>query len=147
ALALALLPLALWLLQRYFEAPRLMIGRGVLLGFSMAALFYTTLTVVAAFAILGLWTLWIYPRRLLRWLLPALVALISAAPEIVNKASLGVRRTAATAELALPPLPEAIARLFADYAGSAAALWAILGLIALVLLLLHRRHQARVLLL
>lgn len=143
AITLALLPLAVWLLLRYFDEPRW--WRGVQLGICMAAMFYTTLTVVPAFAMLGLLSLLIYRWHIWRWWLPGVVAVVITLPEIIDKASLTVRRTAATQTLELPPLPAALLELFSNYTGIAFLLWVLLFGIACGALVYYKRFDARAL--
>lgn len=136
--ALALLPLAFWLTLRYFDHPGL--RRGLLLGLSLAALFYTSLTAAGALAMLGLYTLLVYRRAIWRWWLPGLTAVLLALPEIAVKAQLAITRTAATAQLSPPPLHQAFYDLFWNWAGYAFPVWVIL-LAAAAGLLIYRRAR------
>ncbi len=138
ALVLGLLPLALWLTMRYFDRPQFL--RGVLLGVVLAAMFYTTLTVIMAFLMLGIYTLLVYGLRIWRWWLPGIIGGTLALPEILNKASTAINRTVATGTLQLPPLPQAIWQLLERFAGTFFPLWIVLGVLALLLLILRRER-------
>lgn len=138
ALLLALMPLALWLAVRYFDHPGW--RRALPLAVTMAAMFYTSLTSVGGFAMIGLLTLLIYRRAVWRWWLPGLMAGLLAAPEILSKAQLATSRVAATQTLVLPPLPQALLQLFQDYAGFTLPVWAVLFVAAVVLILFHERR-------
>ena len=143
ALLLGLLPLALWLTVRYFDHPRW--PRAIWLALVLAAMFYISLTSVGAFAMIGLFTLVVYGRAVWRWWLPGVVAGALAAPEILSKSAIATSRVAATQTLTPPPLPQALLELYRDYAGFTFGLWAILFIIAAVLLIYRapaRRHIA-----
>lgn len=140
-----LLPASLWLAQRYFYRPTVL--RGVLLGVSMAAMFYTHLTSVLGICALGLYSLVLYPRRVWRWWLPGLAALVLALPLIVEKIGTAVSgsRIEAISQAVLPPLHEGLVDLFVKATGDLAALWAVLVVVstAAILVRLHAR-RARV---
>jgi hypothetical protein len=146
AFMVALTPLALWLTLNYFERPAGQpgIGRAAWLALCMAALFYTHLTAVIVFALLGLYTLIVYRRRLWRWWLPGLIAAILAAPLIAGKASLAAGRTASLQSITLLPPLEAFSGLFADYVGFAVPLvivWGALFATATALILYRWRTR------
>ncbi len=145
SLLLGVIPLALWLATRYFERPRL--GRALALGACMAGMFYITLTAIGAFVVIGLYTLFAYPRRILRWAVPGAVALALALPELLSKASLAVSRTGGTSQIRVPPLPEAIAGIYQSYAGVGFGVLALLFLVAAVLIARHRQRTSMALLL
>ncbi len=128
ALLLVLLPLALWLTLRYFEHPNW--KRALLLAIVLSAQFYTSLTSVGAFFILGLFTLVLYRRAVWRWWLPGIIAGILALPEIINKAQIANARVAATQTLQTPPLIQ----IFRDYAGLAFGLWITVFVAAVVMI-------------
>jgi hypothetical protein len=132
ALLMALGPLALWLTERYFTRPTW--RRGLALGVTLAAMLYVSLTSVGAVLALGLFTLIVYGRAVWRWWLPGAVAALLFLPEIVAKASIAVTRVQATRTLEPPPLPEALSTLFWMYAGPGAAVWAVITLVAALLL-------------
>src|SRR5258708_25703042 len=124
--ALALLPLALWLALDYFERPR--VWRGVALAVCLAAMFYIHLTNVFAIAMIGLFVTCLYPRKILRWLLPASLTAIFAIPGFLSRQGLAYSssRICSVATVPVGPLPAALRHLFEDYTGYAAAVWAIL---------------------
>jgi len=130
-------PLALWLTMRYFSHPTF--KRALPLGVTLAAMFWTTLSMVGAFFALGCFSLIAYRKQVWRWWLPGVVAGMLALPEILNKATLGVSRIEVVSEQQLSPLFQALGDLFVLYTGNAAPLWAVLVIVATVLLFLHRR--------
>ena len=137
-LLMALYPLALWLTIRYFEHP--LLWRGMLLGLALAAMFYISLTSIGAIIMLGLFSLLLYPRRMLNWWLPGGLALVLAVPEVLSKAQIVTSRVSATQTLVLPPLPDALVKLFSDFTGFTFVLWAVFLVVAGVLLFrLERR--------
>ncbi|MBI5671259.1 MAG: hypothetical protein HZC41_24950 [Chloroflexi bacterium] len=136
ALLLGLMPLAFWLTLRYFDRPHWQ--RAIPLGFTLVALFYTSVSSIGAFFILGVYTLIVYGRSVWRWWLPGLLAALLALPEIVNKVQY-VDRTAATSQLVLPPLPQAVYNLFVDGSGNPFPVWALLLVTAIVALVITRR--------
>lgn len=134
-----LLPLTVWLALRYFERPGF--WRALWLGLGMAAMFYTNLTAVVVFALLGIITLVLYEQLIWRWWLPGLMAVVLALPEILVKADLAGRRVAGQVEL--PPLPDALLALFQDYTGHGWWLWFILIVLAVVALFVRQRLFSR----
>lgn len=126
----SLLPLALWLAQRYFHRPTVI--RGVLLGATMATMFYTHLTSVLAFAALGLYTLVVFPRQVWRWWLPGLTAALLALPLVAAKLGTAVSssRLEITSQMVLPPLHEGLADLFSLATGALAPVWLALVVVA-----------------
>lgn len=136
------MPLTLWAVIAYFEQPRW--WRALCVALGMAAMFYTNLTAVVAFALLGLYTLVMYPRRLWLWVPVGLIATLIALPEIIAKLNLVGVRTSGT--YGLLPLPDAMLDLFHRFLGPAAAFWA-LGLVMLVAFHIYRQRRiSRVLL-
>lgn len=136
AFVLMLLPLGLILVMRYFERPTIL--RGVWLGLCMAVMFYLTLSAVFGFLVMGVFSLFLYPRHIWRWWLPGLVALLVASIEIRNKLGMVATRTAVELNLTLPPLPQAFAQIYRDYSGAAFWIWLILIVVAMVLILFGR---------
>ncbi|MCC7452244.1 MAG: hypothetical protein IT324_32890 [Anaerolineae bacterium] len=130
-LALALFPPALWLLLRYFARPTLL--RGILLALCMAGMLYAYFTSIAAFAMLGLFSLIVYPRRILRWWLPGLLIAILITPLIIAKTGLAVSRAEDLSKLTTPPLVEAFLKTFNFYSGYMASVWGALLILATVL--------------
>ncbi|GAB1420615.1 hypothetical protein MASR2M15_07230 [Anaerolineales bacterium] len=133
---LLLLPATLYAMILYFESRKWVWGLWT--GLGMAAMFLTNLTALLAFIVLGLYSLLIYPRQLLRWFLPAFIAFLVAFPEILSKFKLMSTRNAGQGD-ALIPLGEGLVNLFRAYTGYAAPLWAIALLLLLFLLLLKRQ--------
>jgi hypothetical protein len=132
ALLLGIMPLAFWLTVRYFAYFE--IRRGILLGIILAVMFYISVTSMGAFFMLGIYTLIVYRRRIWRWWLPGIVALALAFPEIAAKFALGITRTEATRTQIMPPLPQALVEFYGAYAGYLLVIWAVLFLLAVVLL-------------
>jgi hypothetical protein len=130
AYPLALLPCALWLTCRYFDHPGW--RRALPLALVMVAMFYTQLTSAMAFLMLGIYTLVVYRARVWRWWLPGVMALPLAIPEILRQREVLSGRLAGIIRTELPPLPQALVDLFANYAGSAAVVWAVLLAVAAV---------------
>ncbi|MFO7321385.1 MAG: glycosyltransferase family 39 protein [Chloroflexota bacterium] len=140
ALLLGLMPLALWLMLRYFRRPGWQ--RGVLLGVVMAAMFYVSLTGIVAAGMLFLIALVRWPRAVWRWWLPAGVGVLLFLPELLNKLSLSVSRIHALSAVEDAPL-SAIPALYAQYAGDGAFVWLCLFVLAVVALALRRRLWTR----
>ncbi len=139
AFLLGLYPLALWLALRYFEKPR--VGRAVALALALAAMVYVSLTSVTALLMLGVFLLLVYRRRALRGWLPALIALGLVLPEALRKLDLAVGRVDALESQTLPPLVEALAALYRDYAGIGFVVWVALFALASAAMLLGRRER------
>jgi hypothetical protein len=139
ALLLALLPLALWLTVRYFDRPSE--RRALPLALALAAMFYTSLTSFGAFVMLGVFTLIVYRRAVWRWWLPGLIAVVLAAPEALAKSQVATTRVQATQTLVLPPLLQALARLFEDYAGFTFPVWVVLFLVVAALIIRRESRQ------
>ncbi len=137
AFLIALAPVMLWLTLRYFARPTF--WRAAWLGLCMAVMFYTHYTSVLCFALIGLYTLIVYRRRVWHWWLPGLVAAILAGPLIVSKLSL-VSTRASAAVITLPPPWQAIPRTFGEFTGPAVAFWAVLFITATILALITRRR-------
>jgi hypothetical protein len=148
ALLVMLAPLALWQTAVYFTRRKLI--NAIILGLSIAAMFYVSYTSVGLFVILGIYTLVVYGREVWRWVLPGGLALVLMLPQVLAIQRLAINRIDATVTLELPPLTEALPMLFADYVGENGWLWVVLALIALGLILwwerLPRQHSAGVLL-
>jgi Dolichyl-phosphate-mannose-protein mannosyltransferase len=136
ALLLGLMPLALWLTIRYFDFPGW--RRAFLLGITLAAMVYTSMTSVGAVAMLGIYTLVVYRRAIWRWWLPAITAAILALPEIIVKASIAVNRVKATGTLTPLPFFQALGDLFYRYTGNAVLIWALIFIVAIILIVYRR---------
>jgi hypothetical protein len=137
AYAVALLPCALWLTDRYFHKPSL--WRALVLALALLGMFYTQLTSAVAFLIIGLYSLFVYRGRVRCWWLPALLALPLALPEILRQRAILSSRLEGLVGRDLPPLPQAYADIFANFAGTAAPVWAALLLVGAALLVLRQR--------
>ncbi|MBA3868396.1 MAG: glycosyltransferase family 39 protein [Anaerolineae bacterium] len=86
ALQLALMPLAFWLLLRYFDVQRYKwhtVLTGILLAASMLAMVYIHPTGMLACVLLGAYTLFAYSRRILRWLLPGILVVAISIPQLI----------------------------------------------------------------
>jgi hypothetical protein len=136
AFLLALTPLALWLTVRYFDRPT--VRRAVVLALCLGAMFYIHFIAAFVFVLLGIYTLLVYRRAVWRWWLPGVIGGALAAPELISRWATITNRTGYNATITLPPLPEALVRMFASYTGPYAPLWAVLFLLAAVLLLFRR---------
>ncbi len=126
---LALYPLAIWFALRYLAVPHW--RRMLPLVLAMTAMIYTSLTSMMALPMMGLFTLFLYPRRLWRWFMPVIATIILCIPEILNKAELIVNRTRATFTIDLPPVIEALAAIYRTWASDLVVGWIILLGIAL----------------
>jgi len=145
ALLLGLLPVAFWLMLRYFDRPTL--ARAISLALALAALFYVSVTSIGAFLIMGVYALVVYRQKVWRGWLPGVIAGLLAVPEILSKVGVAIARTEATRTLTLPSLPEALRNLYWDYAGYEAVflIWGILFIAATVLIVYRRRADNTVL--
>jgi hypothetical protein len=135
---LALAPLALWLTMRYFERPS--VWRALPLALCMVIMFYSHLTAILIFALLGLYSLLFHPRQIWRWWLPGLFAIIPALPEIVDKYRITVSRVHITQEIKLPPLFEALRSLFVEFTDTSTVIWLALLIVAVLALLVYWRR-------
>jgi hypothetical protein len=135
AFALVLLPPTLWLMLRYFDKPTT--ARGILLGMFMALMFWVYLNSPLALAMLGVFSLCLYPRKWWRWWLPALIFAILSAPVVISKLDIAINRTTTTGQQILPPLVEAIIGLYRDYFGAWAGAWLVMFIIASLLIALR----------
>lgn len=138
---IALLPVAVWLTERYFFRPGW--RRAVPLALALTAMFYTHLTAVVPMIMLGLFTLATQRRAIWRWTLPIALMALLVAPLIVDKLALatGESRREALSEVDLPPLPQALWTMFRDNAGYGAAIWVIV-IAAAVFGLMRARRSA-----
>ncbi|MBO9310451.1 MAG: hypothetical protein J7551_11790, partial [Chloroflexi bacterium] len=139
-LLITLTAAAFWLTLRYFQAPSW--RRALPLGLAMAGMFYTHFASVLPLMLLGIFSAVLQPRRLRAWWRPVTVLTALALPELIAKSELilSPARIRAVANLALPPLPEALARLYGDFFGPAAAMYIGLCTVASLLLLRYPRQ-------
>ena len=138
AFVLALFPFALWMLTRYFAHPTL--RRAIPVAMALAFMFYMHLSSVVAFAMLGLYTLLTYRRKIWRWWLPGLIAALIAAPVIISKIRLMLDHETTVPQLTRKTIPETIQNVL-SYFGNAPALWLLLLTVALAVLILHRPRR------
>jgi hypothetical protein len=138
-LLLSLMILAWWLTLRYFDHPGW--RRGVVLALCLIGMFYYHYTSVLAFGILGLYTIFVYPRRVWRWGLPVLLLSLATVPHLLAKQSVFATRTTFSRNLALPPLGEALLKLAQTLLGVAFPYLALLFAIATVLIVIARVRQ------
>src|SRR5690606_4866343 len=137
ALLLGFMPLALWMLLRYFETGRW--PYGVALSLTLAAMFYTSYTSILAIIMLGIYSLVVYGRKVWRWWLPASITAVLIFQEILRIQQTAVNRVAATSQLETPILTEALYDLFQNWAGNQFILWLILFAVTTGMLLYHQR--------
>jgi hypothetical protein len=143
-IAVSALPLALWLAARYFDHPGF--KRAVPLALCLLVLYGSTITVVPAFVILGLYTLVVYRQRIWRWWLPGILAAPVALLDIVStKLRLTASHTSAARVPLSIPLPQAVAEFFAYFTGVSVIpiLWLAMVGIAAALVLRGPRKTSR----
>lgn len=141
ALLLALYPLALWLTLRYFDAPTL--RRALPLSVVLAAMFYTSLTAAPAIGMLVVFTLIVYGARVWRWIVPGVITILLALPEIINKAGIAVGRVQTTAQIDMPPFVDAVIAVYRAHTGDPFWAWVALVIGAAGVLALTRGRLAR----
>jgi hypothetical protein len=129
----SLMPWALWLTLRYFNRPT--VRRAVPLGICMAIMFYIHLSAVVGYAMLGLYTLFMYRRRFLRWWLPGLIAAVLAAPETLSKLVWVPLHVVGSGEHTYGPIFTALGYFYSDTFGYLAPLWIALVAVAAVLII------------
>lgn len=134
-----LFPLALYLTDCYFDKPDM--RRGILLGIAIATMWYINLSVIFAYLIMGLYSLFKDWRSLWRWTLPGIVAFVVALPELWTKFSTVFERTSQTFDTNLPPLPLALYERYLDYFGAYAIIWMIILFVAILLILINKKSQ------
>lgn len=120
-IAYAALPLTLWMLHRYFDKPRF--KRALPLAAGLLLLYAATVTVVLPVALLGIYALLMYGRRVWRGWLPAVLALLPALPDLLtNKLQMVGFHAGGGRMVELPPLPAAAFDFF-NYFTSATPVW------------------------
>jgi hypothetical protein len=150
-LGLTLYPVAFWLSLRFFETENPRWRWAVPLALTLAALFYTTYSVVPGYGLLLLFTLIAYPaRRIRRWWMPAVIALLVAAPQMWKLASHIIptlvgreEARAAGTQFTLEPYHTYQFVLLRNYAGGALPLWVALLLLTIVVLIYSQRPFKR----
>jgi hypothetical protein len=135
-LTFALTPLVFWLTTRYFDHPQL--RRAIPLTLVMIVLFLTHYTSFFILALLGLYTLMTYGRRVWRWYLPAILFLPVVLWNVLPKWNDLTTRTGFNTTIQLLPLPQALWNTLSAFAGPSILLWVILFLIATIFLLRNR---------
>ncbi len=139
-IAYTALPASLWLIHRYFDKPRF--SRALLLALTFAVLYTATITIVPAFILLGLYTLFVYRRRILLWWLPVMILLLLTLPDIlINKLQQVSNHTAAPRLAVLPPLPAAAFDLFGYLTSS--PIWFLMLALAIIGLIISWRTPKR----
>ncbi len=141
ALLLGLMPLAFWLMLRYFERENRLYG--VLLALSLVAMFYTSYTSSLAIIMLGIYSSIVYGRKIIRWWLPGVITVVLILPELLQIRSTVTGRVAATSQLNTAPLLPALYNLFEGWTGSLFIIWIILFLVATGLLIYHNRSSRK----
>jgi hypothetical protein len=142
---LALAILMFWLTIRYFDHPN--IRRAVWLGLCMAVMFYTHMTAVIAFFMIGLFTLIIYRGAVWRWWLPGLLAGVGALPEILNKVGMIGAKSSYEAELFRKPALNVIGGLYGEFIGYLIPIWIVIIIIAALLIIIKGKRPTWTLLL
>lgn len=142
-IAVAALPFAFWMLLRYFDHPSW--RRAVPLALGLLGILYGHYTGVPAYLAFGLFTLIVYPRRILHWLRPLALAAPLALPEVLRQYQLAITRSAATSTFVLPPPLQAIPDLLLTQLGTLPAqlAWLALLVVALALIYINRRRSTR----
>lgn len=150
-MALALFPMTLWLTVRFFETDKPRWSQAFVLAVVLTLLFYTTYSAVPGFFLIALFTLIAIPvRRIWRWMMPAVIAIPLALPQLWDLAQYILptlaRREAAPVvanEFVLEPYSVYQWVLLRNYAGATWLLWIILFIGACGLLLYHERPLRR----
>jgi hypothetical protein len=143
-LMIEMLIFAFWFLLRYFDYPSIV--RAIPLALTMTIMFYSYLPSVIGFAMLGVYTLVVYPRKVWCWWLPGLIALLLALPLIIDKIPDAAVRLAATDQDAPKTLIEGIADYFHEftvfeYADYPVVLWAGIFAVASLTILMRRKFS------
>lgn len=139
-IAYTALPLTLWMLHRYFDKPRF--KRAVPLALGILLLYGATVTVALPVALLGVYALLVYGRRIWRGWLPALLALLPALPDLLtNKLQMVGLHAGSERTVNLPPLPGAAVEFF-NYFTSATPIWHGLIIIAVAVMIYHSTKKS-----
>lgn len=128
---LAFVPIVLLLAWRYLERPT--IGRAFWLALSAVAMFFVHFTAAFALVAIGVVIIICFPRRVWRLWLPGLMAAPLPVAHVIANWRFISTRTDANATKQLPPLPQALAEAFGQFAGNGAVLWLIVFGIATLL--------------
>ncbi len=143
SLLLGLLPMALWLLLRFYSRPGW--RRALPLIASLAVMPYISLTGFVVFAMVGLFALILFRGRIVRgWLVIAVIVAL-AIPVMVDKLALIRTRGTNTQTVASRTTVEAFAHLFQDYLGRGWPVWVVILIIATILLVPRLRSSRPVL--
>jgi hypothetical protein len=133
-----------WLTERYFARPSL--RRGLLLALSIAVMFYSYLPGLIGFFMIGVYTLIVYPHRLLRWWLPGGIAALLALPLILLRTT-QVRDRFGFGR-ALSDFSDSLADYFTRFTtyqspNYSAYIWIILAIVATSLLIYYWRQGSK----
>src|SRR5450432_2987546 len=141
---LALMPVALWLTLRYFDHPSW--RRALWLAGCTVVMYYVHFTSIFAFAILGIFSLIFYGKRVWLWWLPGLVAGVIIVPETIQRLVLAQNYAQSTQLIAqaLRPFPQAMSDLFGELTGYTAIGWALLLIIATIFVIYRWRARSLV---
>ena len=143
ALLLGLLPLALWFLLRFYTHPGW--RRALPLVVSLAVMPYISLTGFVVFVMFGLFALVLYQRRVGRAWLVAVVIVVLVLPVISDKLALIRSRGTNTQSVTSTTTLEAFQHLFQDFLGRGWPVWAVILVIATILLVPRLRSSRPVL--
>jgi hypothetical protein len=138
--AAAMLPFSFWMTLRYFDHSSW--RRAFPLALGLVGVLYGHYTGVPAFLALGLYSVVVYPRRVLHWLRPLAIALPLALPEVLRQYQLALTRS--DLMQTLNPLPlSAIPALLLDQLGSfpTQVIWLVLLVLALLMALRSPRQR------
>lgn len=140
--------LSWWLALRYFH--RFTVMRGVILGVSLAITFYFHFTGIFAAALIGLYTLVVYGRKVWRWWLPAVVLAALILPVVIARTQTSVNISGNNGPIigqwlagGATILLELVRTLMIDYAGYNFVLWAALIVVAAFLIFDQYRFNRR----
>lgn len=147
-LMIALLILAFWLMLRYFDKVTVSIGRAIPLALTLAAAFYVYMPSILGFLMIGIYSLFVYPRKILRWLLPGVIALVLAAPLVASKLDDAAIRVASTQQDAPQGFVDGVVKTFNEltvfkYVDYPFALWVILFIAGSILAFVYLRRERR----
>ncbi len=135
---------AFWLTERYFAKPSF--RRALPLAVCMAGIFYTYLPGTIGFLMLGLYSLIVYRRAIWRWWLPGLLGLIFAFPLLFFRVDEAADRISSDWFFGLfRDQMEDYFRRFTvfQYEGYPVEVWAILMILAAVVILFNRHRLTR----
>jgi hypothetical protein len=138
AFLLLLFPLTIYTLERFCHRQNAV--RGIILGVTGGLLFLSTYTTAIAAALIAPYAIWRLRRRVWRLVLPVAVALVVVAPDLYRNRT-GFASTDdgfQTLFYLRPPLLNAYADMFYQYAGKLPWVWFGIVLVAITLLAVRR---------